>query len=134
VLFRGVIVVVDRLLELMSLLGDVNRMLLYMAKLAQGHGVKVYVIGGCVEFSEHFKCYEDMCVLNGQDSCLRVHADGSIDKVLKTTESAEIVETSRGEFEEAVAQYKDRVEEAVKSLRELREVLKAVTAAIELVS
>jgi hypothetical protein len=124
--------VIEKLLELMNLLRDVNEMLKSMTKLARAHGVEVYVIGGCVKFSEDFKCFSDMCIFTTRDSSLRVHADGSVDKVVKT--STEIVKASRGEFEDAVAQYKDRVYKAVKSLRELREILKVATATVRLMS
>ena len=118
---------IDKLLELMSLLRDINGVLNEAVRLARNYGVDVYLIGGRVKLADDFEYYPDMCIYK---EFLRVRADGSMDKVLRD----KIVKASRDEVEEAVARYKERVEEAIKTLRELRETLAVVAATAKLTS
>jgi hypothetical protein len=119
--------VVERLLELMSLLRYIVKVLDDMARLARSYGVEVYVIGGRVNLADGFECYRDVCIYK---EFLRVHADGSVDKVLRD----KIVKVSRDEVESVVAHYKERADEVIKSLRELRETLAVIAAELKLAS
>jgi hypothetical protein len=124
--------VIDKLLKLMSLLRDVNRVLYEVVRLAQSYGVDVYLIGGKVKLADNLECYMDVCLLKTQDYLIRVHEDGSIDKMPRL--GLDIVKASRDEVEDALARYEERVNTAIKSLRELREILAIVAATMKLAS
>ena len=124
--------VIDKLLKLMSLLRDINVVLIEVVRLAQSYGVDVYLIGGKVKLADNLECYMDMCLLKTQDYLIRVHEDGSIDKVPRL--GLDIVKASRDEVEDALARYEERVNTAIKSLRELREILAIVAATMKLAS
>jgi len=124
--------VIDKLQKLMSLLRDINVVLIEVVRLAQSYGVDVYLIGGKVKLADNLECYMDMCLLKTQDYLIRVHEDGSIDKVPRL--GLDIVKASRDEVEDALARYEERVNTAIKSLRELREILAIVAATMKLAS
>ena len=123
---------IDKLQKLMSLLRDINVVLIEVVRLAQSYGVDVYLIGGKVKLADNLECYMDMCLLKTQDYLIRVHEDGSIDKVPRL--GLDIVKASRDEVEDALARYEERVNTAIKSLRELREILAIVAATMKLAS
>ena len=127
---------VERLLELISLLRDINVVLNEAVRLARNYGVDVYLIGGKVKLADDFECYMDVCLLKTQDYLIRVHEDGSMDKIMDKMplRGLDIVKASRDEVENALAHYEERVNSTIKSLRELRETLAVVAATAKLAS
>jgi hypothetical protein len=123
---------VERLLELMGLLRDINKVLYEVMRLVWSYGVDVYLIGGKVKLADNLECYMDVCLLKTQDYLIRVHEDGSIDKMPLL--GLDIVKASRDEVEGALAHYEERVNTTIKSLRELREILAIVATTIKLAS
>jgi len=123
---------VERLLELISLLRDINVVLNEAVRLARNYGVDVYLIGGKVKLADDFECYMDVCLLKTQDYLIRVHEDGSMDKM--PLRGSDIVKASRDEVENALAHYEERVNSTIKSLRELREILAIIATIIKLTS
>jgi hypothetical protein len=123
---------IEKLLELMSLLRDINRALNNVVWLARSYGVDVYLIGGKVKLADNFECHMDVCLIKTQDYLIRVHEDGSIDKM--PLHGLDIVKASRDEAENALAHYEERVNSTIKSLRELREILAIAATTIKLTS